>query len=72
MVGFIDGASFILDIPDTIPALWGSGQRVLWPKGESLMICGMPGLGKTTLAGMLASAQLGGIGDVEDYVLGCR
>jgi hypothetical protein len=26
---FTDGASFILDVPDEIPALWGSGQRVL-------------------------------------------
>jgi hypothetical protein len=67
---FTDGASFILDVPDEIPALWGSGQRVLWPKGESLMICEQAGLGKTTLAGMLVSAQLGGIGGLEDYVLG--
>ncbi|AFS13634.1 MULTISPECIES: bifunctional DNA primase/polymerase [Mycobacterium avium complex (MAC)] len=65
-----DGASFVLDVPDEIPALWGSGQRVLWPEGESLMICGLPGVGKTTLAGMLVSAQLGGIGDLEDHVLG--
>ena len=66
---FTDGASFILDVPDEIPALWGSGQRVLWPEGESLMICGLPGLGKTTLAGMLISAQLGGIGDLDVHVL---
>lgn len=62
---FSDGASFILDVPDEIPALWGRGQRVLWPKGESLMICGLPGLGKTTLAGMLLSAQLGGRGEAH-------
>jgi hypothetical protein len=54
-----DGASFILDIPDEIPALWGTGQRVLWAEGESLMIFGATGLGKTTLAGMLVRAQLG-------------
>ena len=34
------------------------------------MICGMPGLGKTTLAGMLVSAQLGGMGGLDDHVLG--
>ncbi|WP_406816756.1 bifunctional DNA primase/polymerase [Mycobacterium sp. M23085] len=67
---FTDGASFVLDVPDEIPALWGTGQRVLWPEGESLMICGLPGVGKTTLAGMLVSAQLGGIGDLGDQVLG--
>ncbi len=50
--------------------MWGQGQRVLWPEGESLMICGLPGLGKTTLAGMLVSAQLGGLGDLEAHVLG--
>ncbi len=66
---FANGASFILDIPHTIPALWGEGQRVLWPEGESLMICGLPGLGKTTLAGMLIRAQLGGVGQ---QVLGLR
>lgn len=65
-----DGAGFILDIPDTIPALWGEGQRVLWAEGESLMICGPMGVGKTTLAGMLLHAQLGGMGDVDEQVLG--
>ena len=53
-----DGASFVLDVPDEIPALWGQGDRLLWAEGESLMICGLPGLGKTTLAGMLLRAQL--------------
>ena len=61
---FVDGASFVLDIPDTIPALWGSGDQVLWAEGESLMIAGPMGLGKTTLAGQLIRAQLG-IGDGE-------
>lgn len=73
---FTNGASFILDVPDEIPALWGRGQQVLWPEGEALMICGLPGLGKTTLAGMLIVAQLGGMGRifggtgrVAEYVL---
>ena len=59
----VDGAKFILDIPDTIPALWGDGIDVLWPKGEPLMIAGTQGLGKTTLAGQLVRALLFG-GDV--------
>jgi hypothetical protein len=73
---FTDGASFVLDVPDEIPAMWGSRQRVLWPEGESLMICGLPGVGKTTLAGMLIGAQLGGMGrifgdtgGIEEHVL---
>jgi AAA domain len=56
---FTDGASFILDIPDTIPALWGKGNEVAWPEGESLMITGPLGLGKTTLAIQLLHARLG-------------
>lgn len=67
---FTNGASFIFDIPDEIPAMWGTGQRVLWPEGESLMICGPTGLGKTTLAGMLLRAQLLGFGQLDDEVLG--
>lgn len=63
---FVDGATFILTIPDTIPALWGTGQDVLWAEGESLMIAGPMGLGKTTLAGLLIRAQLG----IGDEVLG--
>lgn len=56
---FVDGASFILDIPKTIPALWGVGNEVLWAEDESLMIAGPMGLGKTTLAGQLMRARLG-------------
>ncbi len=56
---FTDGAAFILDIPDTIPAMWGKGKDVAWPEGESLMITGPLGLGKTTLALQLLHAQLG-------------
>src|SRR5258707_15847844 len=60
---FVDGASFVLDIPDQIPALWGQGNDVLWAEGESLMVAGGMGLGKTTLAGLLMRAQWGPIGD---------
>ena len=59
---FVDGASFILDIPPTIPACWGEGNDVAWAEGESLMVAGPMGLGKTTLAGLLLRAQLG-VGD---------
>lgn len=61
---FVDGASFILDRPDGIPAIWGAGNDVLWASGEALMIAGPQGLGKTTLAGQLLRALIG-IGDPE-------
>lgn len=38
--------------------MWGDGTQILWAEGESLMIAGPMGLGKTTLAGMLIRAQL--------------
>lgn len=63
----IDGASFILDQPATIPAVWGDGSQVLWAEGEALMIAGGQGLGKTTLAGQLVRSLLG-VGD--EKVLG--
>ncbi|WP_346007165.1 AAA family ATPase [Janibacter terrae] len=63
-----DGADFLLDDnPDEIPALWGEGTDILCAKGEPLMICGSPGVGKTTIAGQLLEARLGlGPGRVLD------
>ena len=54
-----DGASFILDAPDTPPAIWGYGQEVAWAEGESCMIVGPPGVGKTTLTGQVLRGRLG-------------
>ena len=61
-----DGAAFILDAPDRPPALWGYGSEVLWAEGESLMIAGPPGVGKTTLTGQLLRCRLG----LQDALLG--
>lgn len=44
------GGSFILDRPDTVPALWGHGDNVIWAEGEALLIAGPSGVGKTTVA----------------------
>src|SRR5258707_678223 len=57
----------ILDEPESPPALWGDGDAILWAEGESLIIAGPDGTGKTPLAGHLVRARLG-IGD--DAVLG--
>ncbi|OBK27701.1 hypothetical protein A5634_22300 [Mycobacterium asiaticum] len=59
---FVSGGAFILDAPEEPPAIWGHGGDVLWARGESLMVAGPMGVGKTTLAGLLIRALLG-LGD---------
>lgn len=54
-----DGAAFILDQPEDVPALWGEGSQVLWAEGESLLITGTPGVGKTTIAQQVVLAMVG-------------
>ncbi len=54
--------SIILDEPEIPPTVWGSGEDIIWAEGESLIIAGPDGVGKTTLAGQLIRARLG-IGD---------
>jgi len=55
----VPGGSFILDRPDTTPAVWGHGSEVLWAEGEALMIVGPNGVGKTTLGTQIVKARLG-------------
>ena len=55
----VDGASFILDIPAGVPALWGENENVLWPQGEPFLVCGPAGVGKTTLVQQLVLASVG-------------
>lgn len=58
----LDGASFLLTETTRVPAIWGTDTDVLWAEGEPTMICGLPGVGKTTIAGQVLRARLG-IGD---------
>ncbi|MGH8878474.1 MAG: AAA family ATPase [Stackebrandtia sp.] len=53
------GGAWVLDVPDHTPAIWGSGDEVLWAAGEALMIAGGQGTGKTTLAHQLIRGRLG-------------
>ncbi|MCW1823160.1 AAA family ATPase [Mycobacterium senegalense] len=57
---FVDGGSFIHSIPDATPAVWGSGEEVLWAEGEGLIVAGPQGVGKSTLAGNLVAAMISG------------
>ena len=54
-----DGATFILDTPADVPAIWGFGDDVLWAAGEALMVVGPPGVGKTTLTTQVVRGLLG-------------
>lgn len=55
----IAGGSFIFDQLPGVPAVWGEGSDVLWSEGESLLIVGPPGTGKTTITGQLVRGRLG-------------
>jgi hypothetical protein len=55
----MSGGAFLLDLPDTPPAVWGDGEDILWARGEALIIAGPQGVGKTTIAGQLLKGVLG-------------
>jgi replicative DNA helicase len=55
----VDGASFILDTLEQVPAVWGDGQIVAWAAGEPCLLVGPPGVGKTTIAQQLALTRHG-------------
>lgn len=57
--GFVDGGSFLFDIPEGVPAVWGQDLNVLWARGEPLMIAGPQGVGKTSDLGQLAFGLAG-------------
>lgn len=63
---YLDGYEFIFGTPNVTPAWWGTGKDVLAAKGEATMLCGTPGLGKTTLEAQLVRASLG----LQTHVLG--
>lgn len=63
---FVSGGSFILDAPEHPPVLCGTDDAIMWARGESLILAGPPGVGKTTLEIQLVGAGIG----VLDSVLG--
>jgi DNA polymerase III delta prime subunit len=63
----VPGGDWLLDAPEGIPAVCGTDDEVLWAEGEPLLICGPPGVGKTTIAGQLVWARLGLLPDLLGY-----
>ncbi|MEU0443868.1 DnaB-like helicase N-terminal domain-containing protein [Streptomyces tendae] len=54
-----DGWSFVKETGADAAPLWGTPDKTVWAPGESLMIVGAPGVGKTTLAHQVIFARLG-------------
>lgn len=67
LTSFVGGGSFVHDQPAHTPAVWGRGDDVLLAEGESLIIAGGQGVGKTTLAG---NVTRGLVADTPHDVLG--
>jgi replicative DNA helicase len=66
----LDGAEFIFSAATEVPALWGdAGEEVLWAPGESLMVVGPDGVGKTSLMQQLVLRRTG---VRDDPLLGFR
>ena len=60
----IKGGTFVYDIPEATPAVWGQGDQILWAEGEPLMIAGPTGVGKSTIAAQLLAGRVGIIPEV--------
>jgi hypothetical protein len=63
----VTGWDFLFNDVVEMEIRWGQDADVLWAAGESLMICGPPGVGKTTLAHQLVVSLLGLREDVLGY-----
>ncbi|MFI1649307.1 DnaB-like helicase N-terminal domain-containing protein [Streptomyces avidinii] len=61
-----DGWSFVTESGADTEPLWGTREQTAWSSGESLMLVGAPGVGKTALAHQVVLARLGPADSVLD------
>nr|WP_277989992.1 DnaB-like helicase N-terminal domain-containing protein [Streptomyces beijiangensis] len=61
-----DGWSFVNDAPTCTTPIWGTPGKAAWASGESLMLVGPPGVGKSTIAQQIVLARLGLLSMVLD------
>ena len=55
----VDGWDFVTTTGAEKEPLWGTREKTAWADGESLMIVGPPGVGKTTIAHQVILARIG-------------
>jgi replicative DNA helicase len=58
-VRYLDGWSFITQSGAAVEPLWGRDEHVLWAQGESIIIVGGQGAGKSTIAQQLVLHAIG-------------
>ncbi|MFI6287239.1 DnaB-like helicase N-terminal domain-containing protein [Streptomyces sp. NPDC051018] len=62
----VDGWSFVTDTATDATPIWGEPGKAAWASGESLMLVGPPGVGKSTIAQQIVLSRLGLLSMVLD------
>ncbi|MEU9372230.1 DnaB-like helicase N-terminal domain-containing protein [Streptomyces sp. NPDC048255] len=62
----VDGWAFVTETATDSEPVWGQPGKAAWATGESLMLVGPPGVGKSTIAQQVVLARIGLITQVLD------